>query len=347
MAVKLPKLTCKVFDGESTDKLEFKNLLPQFNNCVDSCGKLSDSSKLTYLHSFLSGYAFKVMSHLSISDDNYVVVLTLLKDEFLDVPYIVDSCFQQILSMSPKFDPSFAGVRSYINECRAIVYELKQYQVNLLDVDSAGCKLFSHIVFCKWPASIKRELVHKVTNNYPSVEELFDNYKEIIQTLIRTSSPKNMVKFEKKESSIKSKGATQNPNKPQVKSKPTEKTPPSTLENFSTSVEAKTTQRSHNSSQLNLASGDSNNGNSRYCKFCSTIGHSMLQCTKFEKMADHQKRCISLGLCAFARVVNMMLENALVRTLNSVFLVTIVRKMLISQLCVLALLMVGLLHIFV
>ena len=25
MAVKLPKLTCKVFDGESTDKLEFKN----------------------------------------------------------------------------------------------------------------------------------------------------------------------------------------------------------------------------------------------------------------------------------------------------------------------------------
>ena len=66
--------------------------------------KLSDSSKLTYLRSFLSGYAFKVISHLSISDDNYAVALTLLKDEFLDVPYIVDSCFQQILSMSSKFD---------------------------------------------------------------------------------------------------------------------------------------------------------------------------------------------------------------------------------------------------
>ena len=122
--------------------------------------------------------------------------------------------------------------------------------------------------------------------------------REIIQTLIRTSNPKNTVKFEKKESSIKSKGVTQNPNKPQFKSKPTEKTPPSTLENFSTSVEARTAQRSHNSSQLNLASGDSNKGNSRYCKFCGTIGHSMLQCTKFEKVADRQKRCISLGLCA-------------------------------------------------
>ena len=169
----------------------------------------------------------------------------------------------------------------------------------MLDVDSAGCKLLSHIVFSKLPASIKRELVHKVNNNYPFVEELFDNYKEIIQTLIRTSNPKNTVKFEKKESSIKPKGVTQNPNKPQVKSKPTEKTPPSTLENFSISVEAKTAQKSHNSSQPNLTSGDSNNkGNSRYCKFCNTFVHSMLQCTKFEKVAERQKRCISLGLCA-------------------------------------------------
>ena len=43
----------------------------------------------------------------------------------------------------------------------------------------------------------------------------------------------------------------------------------------------------------------------------------------------------------------MMLKNDLVRTLNSVFLATTVRKMLTSQLCVLALLMVGLLHICV
>ena len=81
----------------------------QFNNCLDSSGKLTDSSKLTYLRSFLSGYAFKVISHLSISDDNYAAALPLLKDEFLDVLHMVDSCFQQILSMSPKFDPSFAG----------------------------------------------------------------------------------------------------------------------------------------------------------------------------------------------------------------------------------------------
>ena len=32
MAVKLPKLECKIFDGTSKDKLEFKNFFTQFSN---------------------------------------------------------------------------------------------------------------------------------------------------------------------------------------------------------------------------------------------------------------------------------------------------------------------------
>ena len=134
--------------------------------------------------------------------------------------------------------------------------------------------MLSHIVFSKLPASIKRALVHKVNHNYPFVEKLFDNYNENIQTLIRTSIPKNVVKFEKKESSIKSKGVTQNPNKPQVKSKPTEKKSSFNARKLQYFVEAKTAQKSHNSSQLNLASGDFNNkGNSKYCKSCSIFCH--------------------------------------------------------------------------
>ena len=40
MAVKIPKLECKIFDGTSKDKLEFKNFLTQFSNCIDACGRL-------------------------------------------------------------------------------------------------------------------------------------------------------------------------------------------------------------------------------------------------------------------------------------------------------------------
>ncbi|XP_066958085.1 uncharacterized protein [Macrobrachium rosenbergii] len=112
MSVKLPKLACKPFNDESEDKLEFKNFLLQFRNCFDAFGKLSDSNKLTYLRGYLSGYAFKVISHLSISDDNYSVALALLEDKFLDVPYTIDESFKQLLNSAPKFDPNFVGIQT-------------------------------------------------------------------------------------------------------------------------------------------------------------------------------------------------------------------------------------------
>ena len=36
VAVKILKLECKIFDGTSKDKLEFKNSLTQFSNCIDA-----------------------------------------------------------------------------------------------------------------------------------------------------------------------------------------------------------------------------------------------------------------------------------------------------------------------
>ena len=68
--VKLPPLKCVSFSGKTVDKLEFKNFLLQFHNCIDAAGKLSKSAKLTYLRSYLTDYAFKVISHLSITDSN-------------------------------------------------------------------------------------------------------------------------------------------------------------------------------------------------------------------------------------------------------------------------------------
>ena len=110
MAVKIPKLECKIFDGTSKDKLEFKNFLTQFSNCIDACGTLSNDNKLTYLCSYLSGYALKIISHLSMTDDNYDVAFSLLKEEFLDIPYIVDESFKTLLSSSPSFDTAFDGL---------------------------------------------------------------------------------------------------------------------------------------------------------------------------------------------------------------------------------------------
>ena len=122
-------------------------LTSQIPHCIDACGTLSDANKLTYLRSYLSGYALKIITHLSVTDDNYDVAFSLLKEEFLDIPYFVDEFFKTLLSSPPSFDTEFDGLRTYVNECRAIIHDLKQYDIRLMEEDTAGCKLLSHIIF--------------------------------------------------------------------------------------------------------------------------------------------------------------------------------------------------------
>ena len=125
-----------------------------------------------------------------MTDDNYDVTFSLLKEEFLDIPYIVDKSFKTLLSSSPSFDTAFDGLRTYVNECRAIIHDLKQYHIDLMEEGTAGCNLLSHIIFSKLQTSVKRELVHKVDDNYPSLNHIFDNYREIIKTLVKVSQPR-------------------------------------------------------------------------------------------------------------------------------------------------------------
>ena len=240
----------------------------------------------------MNDYAFKVISQLSITDSNYEVALQLLKDEFLDEKYIIDETLKQLLSSSPKFDPSFSEVRIYINECRALLHELKTYKVDLLRPGNAGCRLVSHIIFSKLPASLRRELVHKIDSNYPSVVDLFEHYNELVKTLVRTSRASDATNVSKSAGKPKWKQ-----NKAHVQSgtaegkdKPNKQTD-STLENFQTS--SLPSQTVSNTAKGNGTEKD------RYCKFCAIKGHSMLACSKYVSVDARKQRCLMLHLCSF------------------------------------------------
>ena len=71
--------------------------------------------------------------------------------------YIVDDSFKTLLSISPSFDTAFDGLQTYVNECCAIIHDLKQYSIDLMEEDTAGCKLLSHIILSKLLTSVKRE----------------------------------------------------------------------------------------------------------------------------------------------------------------------------------------------
>ena len=113
--IRPPKLKCPSFSGLEKDRLMFQNFPMQFNNVMTAGGKLDDSAKLTYLRGCLTDYAFSVISHLSISNENYKAALDLLNAEFLDKEFIIEEYFTKIISNSPKYDPQFEDVKKYLN----------------------------------------------------------------------------------------------------------------------------------------------------------------------------------------------------------------------------------------
>ena len=241
------------------------------------------SAKLTYLRSYLQGYAYKIISHLSITDENYETALSLLKAEFLDLEFITDEYFRQIVNTQPKYDQDWENVRQYLNETRAALHELKSYNIDLLDENTAGNKFVSHLIFHKLPNTIRREFVHKVNTNFPSINQIFENYNDIIKTLSRTSYKKDFDKTkdhnsgsarQPKSNSYKGQSDREHQTPTGGKSKPH-----STLENFQTKTEKGGFYKS------------------MCCKFCNTDTHSMFNCPKYTSHTARADRCKELNLC--------------------------------------------------
>ena len=260
----VPKITCGKFSGKGNDRFEFKNFMQQFENCT--ANMKSESAKLAYLRTCLTDFPLQLISHLTINNDNYLVAINLLTSEFLDIPFIVDDIFKMLISAYPKYDPEFMEVKKYISKVRADLYDLfTTFKLDFLTPNTSGHILVSHIVFSKLPNIIKRELIHITKNNYPTVTQIFDNYMDVIKTLVKTSSRKPDSYHFKKEFK----------NKPDSSVKPKQ-----ALENFKT-VNVKMTQPS---AQF-------------HCKFCAVEGHSMLKCTRYVGLEERQKRCLELSLC--------------------------------------------------
>ena len=278
-----PKLQCSTFSGVDVDKLAFKDFLTQFQNCVDAGGSMSNSVKLTYLRGYLTGYAYKIISHLSITDDNYLIAIKLLKDEFLDTEYIVDEYLKQLIHNYPKFDSTFANVRQYLNETRAALHELKTYGVDLMEDGSAGAKLISHIIFDKLPNILKKELISKVNCNFPTIVQIFDNYNDLLKTLSRTKYKYKFQVEDKKSTAAKS----------EWKPKKTAEGKSASLENFATS---------------NSGSGY---GQVKFCKFCSVKGHSMYNCDTYDNPEARRLRCRELKMCFLCSSVKHLSDKCL------------------------------------
>ena len=271
--LKLPDLKCDKFSGEGTNELQYHAFITKFNNVVGYRANLSDATKLTYLKTYLQGYAAKIVQHLQISNANYKIALELLTREFLDINALVDDLLTKLFELKPRTG-AFTDIKLYINEVRCILGDLSIYDYDIVATKCSN-KMISHLVFHKLPADFKQELVRKLANNFPSIEDIFNNYVEVIRTL-------NLQGKCGPDSKVANNSVTVN--------------------NISKAAAVNTSLTSSTSSRNKLdQSSYKDNSKSvikpKYCKFCCATGHTMLHCRKYATHEARIKRCNDLKMC--------------------------------------------------
>ena len=120
-SVNLPKLELPSFNG---DKLKWSEFWDTFEATVDQTSSLSDVEKLTYLNSKLTGEAKHTVSGIQLSNENYEVTKTLLKDRFGSTQPVVNSHITHLINMKPAQN-STKGLRNLQNQSESHLRSLE------------------------------------------------------------------------------------------------------------------------------------------------------------------------------------------------------------------------------
>ncbi|XP_037502495.1 uncharacterized protein LOC119376894 [Rhipicephalus sanguineus] len=94
--VKLPKLEIGKFNGELR---QWQGFWSQFDSTINSNHHLSNVDKFKYLNSYLTGKAAAAVAGLDLSEGNYEVALSLLKERFGRKEVIIEDHMSRLLNI--------------------------------------------------------------------------------------------------------------------------------------------------------------------------------------------------------------------------------------------------------
>ena len=141
-------IECPKFKGDESDRLEFKNWYDRIDVIVKSRPKWTEEFKVLFLKDKVIGDAANFIAHIDPGLDAYDTCIEVLKEQYLDVPYIIEEYFKKLLSDKPEYDPTYFKTRTFIaNTCNHLHNLKTHYDVDLLDETRNAHKFLSHIIF--------------------------------------------------------------------------------------------------------------------------------------------------------------------------------------------------------
>ena len=97
-SVKLPKIEIPLFDGNKMKWIEFWN---RFEVFIDSKENLSGVEKMYYVKNKLTAKARNAVEGLILSNKNYNLAVSLLKERFGDPQNIANSFYTELINLTP------------------------------------------------------------------------------------------------------------------------------------------------------------------------------------------------------------------------------------------------------
>ena len=153
------------------------------------------------------------------------------------------------------------------------------YQCDLLNSDTGGYDLVSHIVFSKLSPELQKAMIMDLKTTYPTLNEIADNYDRIIKMIVKTKQ--NQKKYDNgKQGTGEFKSNKFN----------------SSVANFVTTPGVVNSI----TPQLAASNNFNNNQNNNYiknCRFCNINGHVSTYCHKYSTYNQRVDICTANNLC--------------------------------------------------
>ena len=170
-SVKLPKLDMCSFDG---NKLKWSQFWDAFEITVHNNNSLSQIEKFHYLQTKVVGEAKQAIEGLALSNENYRVAVTILKERFGNTQEAVDLHYRKLINIAPP-STKIESLRWFMD---TVNKHLRSLEVLNENTDQ---HVFVSMITSKLPAEVMRQMeLHKGSKTPWTVHKLREELREYI-----------------------------------------------------------------------------------------------------------------------------------------------------------------------
>lgn len=180
-SIKIPRIDLPTFDG---DIQNFPFFYETFKRVIHENNTLTDSERVHYLFSHLTGKAKSVCSGVIPAAENYNTVWEALIAKYDDKRALATSYLNKLFSMKPVNGPSACNLEKVIDSFAATISAIKQ-----LKLDNLSEFIFIHLGLKLLDSDTAKSFEMSIRNStqMPSYDEFIRFVREQVKILYRTS----------------------------------------------------------------------------------------------------------------------------------------------------------------